>query len=72
MTTTDSNVWGSGSLQTYRFTRRPDGMTDLDVVVVREGKNLKGRLLEFVVHTVGKRVLDHGLDKTIQAVEARN
>ena len=37
-----------------------------------EGKNLKGRLLEFVVHTVGKRVLDHGLDKTIQAVEARN
>jgi hypothetical protein len=72
MTTTDSNVWGNRSRQTYSFTRRPDGLTDLDVVVERDGKNLKGRLLEYVVHTVGRRVLDHGLDKTIEAVEARN
>ena len=45
MTTTDSNVWGGDSGHTYTFTRQPDGTTDVDVVVVREGKNLKGRVL---------------------------
>ena len=44
MTTTDSNAWGGASGHTYTFTRQPDGTTDVDVVVVREGKNLKGRL----------------------------
>ena len=32
------------------------GTTDVDVVVVREGKNLKGRFLALVVGTVGKGV----------------
>src|SRR5262249_8557698 len=45
MTTTDSNVWGGRSGHTYSFTRRPDGTTGLHAVVVREGKNIKGRLL---------------------------
>jgi hypothetical protein len=72
MTTTDSNVWGRGSGHTYTFTRRPDGTTDLDVVVVREGKNLKGRLLEIVVGSVGKRVLIKALRKTVKAIEARS
>ena len=40
MTTTDSNIWGGASGHTYAFTRRPDGRTDVDAVVVREGKNL--------------------------------
>jgi hypothetical protein len=71
MTTTDSNVWGGRSGHTYTFTRRPDGKTDLDVVIVREGKNVKGRLLQFVLGTVGKRVLRGALEKTIKAVEAR-
>jgi hypothetical protein len=43
MTTTDSNLWGGSSGHTHTFTRKPDGTTDVDVVVVREGKNLKGR-----------------------------
>src|SRR5438132_995761 len=42
LTTTDSNTWGGASGHTYTFTRRPDGLTDIDVVVVRDGKNLKG------------------------------
>jgi len=71
MRTTDSNVWGGGSGHTYTFTRRADGTTDVDVVVVREGKNLKGRLLGVVVGTVGKRVLGQQLRKTIKAIEAR-
>jgi hypothetical protein len=72
LTTTDSNMWGGRSGHTYTFTRQPNGMTDVDVVVVREGKNLKGRLLAIVIGTVGKRVLDKALANTVKAVEARN
>ncbi len=72
MTTTDSNLWGGHSGHTYTFSRRPDGTTDMDVVIVREGKNLKGRMLGVVVGTVGKPVLKHAFDKTVKAVEARN
>lgn len=72
LTTTDSNVWGGGSGHTYRFTRRPDGLTDIDVVVVRDGKNLKGKLLGFVLGTIGKRVLETAFDNSVRAVEARN
>ena len=72
MTTTDSNVWGGRSGHTYTFTRRPDGTTDLDAVVVREGKNLKGRVLGFVVGTVGKGVLRKAFENSVRAVEARN
>ena len=39
LTTTDSNVWGGASGHTYNFTRQPNGTTDIDVTVVREGKN---------------------------------
>lgn len=52
MTTTDANVWGGDSGHTYTLTLKPDGTTDIDAVVVREGKNLKGRLLGMF----GKRV----------------
>jgi hypothetical protein len=72
MTTTDSNLWGGASGHTYTFTRRPDGRTDLDAVVVRDGKNLKGRVLGFVLGTVGKRVLEKAFVNTVKAIEARN
>ena len=72
MTTTDSNVWGGASGHTYTFTRQPDGTTDIDVVVIREGKNLKGRLLAITLGTVGKRVLTKEFAKTVKAIEARN
>jgi hypothetical protein len=71
MTTTDSNVWGRRSGHTYTFTRRPDGRTDVDAVVVREGKNIKGRLLELVVGTIGKRVLERQFDSSVKAIEDR-
>ena len=72
MTTTDSNVWGAGSGHTYTFTRLPDGTTRVDAVVVREGKNLKGRLLGFVLGTIGKGVLEKAFANSIKAIEARN
>jgi hypothetical protein len=72
LTTTDSNVWGGGSGHTYTLTRQPNGTTDVDVVVVREGKNLKGRVLEAVIGTMGKRALERTLGSTVKAIEARN
>jgi hypothetical protein len=72
MTTTDSSVWGGASRHTYTFTPQPDGTTVLDAVVIREGKNLKGRFLALVLGTVGKRVLGKALEQTVKAIEARN
>ena len=69
--TTDSNTWGGASGHTYNFTRRPDGKTDIDVVVVRDGKNLKGWMLGLVVGTVGKSVLEKAFVNSVKAIEAR-
>src|SRR5260221_4762289 len=54
LTTTDSNLWGGASGHTYTFTRHPNGTTDIDAVVVRDGKNLREWVLGFVLGTVGK------------------
>jgi hypothetical protein len=57
---------------TYTFQRRPDGLTDIDVVVVRDGKTLKGRLLGLVLGTIGKGVLEKAFANSVKAIEARN
>ena len=72
LTTTDSNTWGGASGHTYNFTRRPDGKTDIDVTVVRDGKTVKGRLLGLVIGTIGKGVLDKAFQASVKAIEARN
>ena len=72
LTTTDSNVWGGASGHIYSFTRQPNGMTDIDVVVIRDGKNLTGRLLGFVLGTIGRRVLEKAFENSVKAIEARN
>ena len=72
LTTIDSNLWGGASGHTYTFTRQPNGSTDIDVDVVREGKNFKGRLLGFVLRTVGRSVLEKAFVNSVKAIEARN
>jgi hypothetical protein len=72
LTTTDSNVWGGASGHTYTLTRQPNGTTDIDVMVVRKGKNLKGRVLGFVPRTIGRSVLEKALENSVDAIEARN
>ena len=72
LTTIDSNVWGGASGHTYTFTRNADGTTDIDLVVVREGKSLKGRLLGFVLRTIGRNVLEKAFVNSVKAIEARN
>ena len=72
LTTTDSNLWGGRSGHTYTLTRQPNGTTDIDVVIVREGKNLKGHLLGAFLGIVGKGQLEKWFAKTLKAIEARN
>jgi hypothetical protein len=72
MTTTDSNAWGRHSGHTYTLSPQPNGATDLDVVVVREGKNLRGRAVGLLLGIVGKRLLGKELQKTVKAIEARD
>jgi hypothetical protein len=72
LTTSDSNVWGGASGHAYTFTNRPDGTTDIDVVVVRDGKNLRGWILGFVLGTVGKGVLERAFENSVKAIETRN
>jgi hypothetical protein len=72
LTTTDSNAWGGASGHTYTLTRLPDGKTKVELVSVREGKNLKGRVLGIVVGTIGKGNLRKAFENSIKAIEARS
>ena len=54
------------------FKRESDGTTEVDYVVVRDGKNLKGRLLGIVLGTVGKGRLEGAFEKAVKAIETRN
>jgi hypothetical protein len=72
LTTTDSNMWGGVSGYNYTFTRQPDGTTDIDVVIVREGKNLKGKVLGFVLGTIGRSILKKAFVNSVKAIEVRN
>jgi len=65
-------VWGGASGHVYTFNRHPDGKTDIDVVVIRDGKNLMGRLLGFVLGTIGRGVLEKAFENSIKAIEARS
>jgi hypothetical protein len=70
--TTDSNAWGGESGHTYMYTRNANSTTDIDYVVVREGKNLKGRFLGVVLGSVGKSRLVNAFNSSVKAIEARN
>ena len=70
--TTDSNTWGGNSSHTYDFRRKPDGTTDIDYVVVRDGKNLKGKFLGLVLGSIGKGRLEKAFENSVKAIEAQN
>jgi hypothetical protein len=72
LTTTDSNLWGGSSGHVYTLTSRADGRTNIEVVVVREGKNLMSRALATVVGVIGGPILHRQLDKSVAAIEARS
>ena len=70
--TTDSNVFGGASGYTYTLARQSNGTTDVDVVIVREGKNLRGWVLSGVLGTIGKRTLGKAFANSVKAIEARS
>ena len=47
-------------------------MTQIDLVVIRDGKNMMGRLLGLALGSIGRRVLEKAFEKSIQAIEDRN
>ena len=65
-------MFGGASGYSYTLTRQPNGTTDVDVVIVREGKNLRGRVLAGVLGTVGKRSLGKAFANSVKAIEARS
>jgi hypothetical protein len=67
--TTDSNTWGGSFGYVYTFKQLPDAMTEVDVTIVREGKNVKGKLLALVLGTVGKSVLAKAFRHSVTAIE---
>ncbi len=71
LTTTDSNLFGGASGHTYTLTPQPDGTTEIDVMLVREGRNLKGRIVAGVLGTVGKRSLAKAFGNRVKAIEVR-
>ena len=72
LTTTDSNLWGGHSGHTYTLTRQPNGTTDVDVVIVREGKNFKGRMVGLFLGIIGKGVLEKAFANSLKAIEAQH
>ncbi len=72
LTTTDSNLWGGHSGHTYTLTPLPNGSTGVDVVIVREGKNLKGQLLGAFLGVIGKGQLEKVFARSLKAIEARD
>jgi hypothetical protein len=72
LTTTDSNLYGGDSGYTYTLTRRPNGTTNIDAVIVREGKNLKGKLRCAFLGTFGRPVLRRAFVKSVKTIESRS
>jgi hypothetical protein len=72
ITDTDSNGWGGETGYVDTLSARPDGLTDIDENVIRDGKNLKGRIIGFGLGTpLGKHIFEKGLTSTVLAIEAR-
>ena len=70
--TIGSNVFGGASGYRYTLTRKPDGTTDVDVVIVREGKNIRGLVLSGLLATVAKGSLRKAFVNSVKAIEARS
>src|SRR5262249_51555379 len=72
LTTTASNAWGGKSGHVYTFPRQPDGTTVVDLVSVRDGKNLKGRTFALLFRFAGNKVLGSAFEGSVKAIEARS
>jgi hypothetical protein len=65
--TLDSNTWGPGSRWDYRLTRGPGG-TSIEVIVVRNGKGWKGRLIGAGLSVTGAAMLRSQMEQALARV----
>lgn len=70
VTTVDSNVFGGCSGYVYSLTSEPDGTTYVTVDVTREGRNMKGRILCWILSTIGRGVVRELFGRSILEIEA--
>jgi hypothetical protein len=71
LTTTDSNAWGKNSGHRYTLTPLADGRTSVQLVTVRDGIHVKGRLLGALLPLVGKGFVAKAFRNALRAIEAR-
>lgn len=69
LTTIDSNVWRPGGGLVYSLAARGDGGTDIDLVVVRRGRGMRGRLRAALMALAGRAALARGLRRSLRAIE---
>ena len=69
LTTIDSNVWRPGGGLMYSLASRGDGGTDIDLVVVRQGRGMRGRLRAALMALTGRATLARGLRRSLRAIE---
>jgi len=69
LTTIDSNVWRPESGWVYSLIPRADGGTDIDLVVVRKGRSMRGRFRAALMAVTGKPILGRDLRKSLRAIE---
>ena len=63
--TIESNSWAPGSRWEYRVQPSSDGRTQVDVIVVRTPRTLRGRLIALGIPMVGTRVLRADLENVL-------
>jgi hypothetical protein len=69
LTTIDSSIWRPGSGWVYSLNARGDGGTDIDLVVVRKGRSMRGRLRAALMAVTGKSILGRDLRRSLKAIE---
>jgi hypothetical protein len=70
MVTTDSNIWGGASGHDYTIVPNKNGGSTINVVIVRQGRNVRGVLIGVLAALVGKPFIRRELRKSIAAIEA--
>jgi hypothetical protein len=66
--TLDSNVWGPGSRWDYRLSPGAGGGTTVDVMVVRNGKGWKGRMIGLALSLAGPGMLRSQMKQALARV----
>ena len=68
--TLESNLWGPGSGWRYQLTAA-DGGTDVQVILTRVGRSLRGKLVGALIPMAGARTLGKQFQSVLRKAESR-